>query len=190
MSLRGETAMTAPQTAEQRGLLPTSVREGTVYASPQQLANFNARTTAFEGRTPEQQQALLAQVRENGARLAAQQTETMKNFAEGRGARFAPQPAPQGRFGQPLTGLFPQSVEGIAQREQREARPMVAAATPSLTGFERMQEEQRQASQFGMGRSSLYSGMGIGAVIGGPQPANPMLADNATERRRRMFSTI
>lgn len=170
--------------------IDTAVREGTISATPQQLANLNARTTAYEGRTPEQQQALLAQMRQNGGRIAAQQTETMKNFAEGRGARFAPQPAPQGRFGQPLTGLFPQSIEGIAQREQREARPMVAAATPFLTGFERMQEDQRQASQFGMGRSSLYSGMGIGAAIGGLQPANPMLADNATERRRRMFSTI
>lgn len=90
MSLRGETAMTAPQTAEQRGLTPTAVREGTVYATPQQLANLNARTTAFEGRTPEQQQALLAQMRERGRAMAgSQETFFAQKAAEREGLRTA-----------------------------------------------------------------------------------------------------
>lgn len=136
-------------------------------------------------RTPAQQQALLAQMRANGARLAAQQTETMRTFAEGRGPRFAPAAAPQGRFGQALTGLFPQSTEAIAQRTERNA-PFLAA-----TGFGRMQQEQQRPIQFGIGRSPLYGGMGIGAAAGGPQPSRSMIANNTTkEQRRRLFSTI
>jgi hypothetical protein len=175
-------------TKPQEPRIDTAVREGTISATPQQLANFNARDTAFEGRTPEQQQALLAQVRASGARLAAQQTETMRNFAESRGARFASMPAPQGRFGQPLTGLFPQSTEAIAQRTERDV-PFSATAG---FGFGRMQQEAQNQVQFGMGRSPLYRGMGISAAItGGPQPSSPMMADNATEeQRRRIFSTI
>ena len=86
-------------------------------SGPRQLENFNARETAYVGRTPEQQQALLAQVRANGAQLA----NKMQNFGESRIPAVArvDLAAPQGRFGQPLTGLFPQSTEGIAQRKQR-----------------------------------------------------------------------
>lgn len=191
MSLRGEAAMTSPQTAEQRGLTPTAVREGTVYATPQQLANLNARTTAFEGRTPEQQQALLAQMRERGAALAAQQTETMKTFAESRGARFAPMPAPQGRFGQPLTGLFPQSKEAIAQRTEPRGMERLAAF-PSAIGFTEMQKQQANAMPPQIRNQSLFGGMGYSSVFGGPQPTSSMVAAGPIEEqiRKRIFGTI
>lgn len=71
------------QTPEQKGLIPTAVREGTIYATPQQLANLNARTTAFEGRTPEQQQALLAQMREAGGRMAEAEKTRQSELTRG-----------------------------------------------------------------------------------------------------------
>ena len=190
MSFSGATAMTAPKTAEQRGLTPTAVREGTVYTTQQQLANLNARTTAFEGRTPEQQQTLLAQVRANGARLAAQQTETMRNFAESRGARFAPMAAPQNMFGQALTENFPQSREAIAQRVERNA-PVLSA-----TGFGAMQRSIGQAPELrgplAQAPSLFANRGGFESRFGGPQPASPMVASSTLtdEQRRRIFQRV
>lgn len=171
--------------------IDTAVREGTISATPQQLANLNARTTAFEGRTPEQQQALLAQMRERGAALAAQQTETMKTFAESRGARFAPMPAPQGRFGQPLTGLFPQSKEAIAQRTEPRGMERLAAF-PSAIGFTEMQKQQASAMPPQIRNQSLFGGMGYSSVFGGPQPTSSMVAAGPIEEqiRKRIFGTI
>lgn len=155
----------------------TAVRYGTISATPQQLENLNARTTAYEGRTPEQQQALLAQVRANGANLA----QTMQNFAQSRIPEVARVnlPAPQGRFGQALTGLFPQSTEAVAQRQE------VAQSTLAGTGFGAMQRQAGIApslrgplaeagqSPFRLAQSSLYPMGGIaGAIEGGPQPAS------------------
>ena len=127
VSLTGATAMTSPKTAEQQGRVASALRTGTVYATPEQLANLNARDTAYVGRTPAEQQALLAQVRANGAKLAAKQT--MRNFADSRIPNRKEMPAPQGRYGQPLTNLFPRSREAMNQ-----ARATVSPAAP-MTSF-------------------------------------------------------
>ena len=182
VSLTGATAMTSPKTAEQQGRVASALRTGTVYATPEQLANLNSGVGGFSGqRTPAEQQALLAQVRANGAKLAAKQT--MRNFAESRipeGARVN-LPAPQGRYGQPLTDLFP-------SRTQFSALPQSRGFIGS-TGFGEMQRQQTESASSALRPSPLYAGMGIGAIGGGPQPAQPMVANNnAPERQRsRLF---
>ncbi len=139
VSLTGATAMTLPKTAEQQGRMATATPYGNIYATfqsgnsgPRQLENLNARDTAYVGRTPEQQQALIAQMRERGRDLAAQRTETMRNFADNRIPNRREMPAPQGRYGQPLTNLFPRSREAMNQARATvsPAAPMASFAAP------------------------------------------------------------
>ena len=195
ISLRGATAMTAPVTAAQQGRTAIQTPRGTIYATGAQQQALNARTTAYEGRTPAQQQALLAQMRERGAAIAANRAETMRTFAAER--RANPQTyttplgasisAPTNMFGQPIR----QFQQTYAQRDRGlQNRAMATANVLPFTGFGRMQQEQQKPIQFATGRSPLYAGMGIGAAAGGPQPSSPMLASNTADQRKRMFSTI
>lgn len=112
--------------------IDTAVRYGTISATPQQLENLNARDTAYVGRTPAEQQALIAQMRERGAALAQQRTQTMQRFAESRIPNRGEMPAPQGRFGQPLADLFPRSREAMNQARSAAspALPMTSFAPP------------------------------------------------------------
>jgi hypothetical protein len=138
-------------------------------------------------RTPEQQQALLAQMRNAGQKIASNYTQTMREFGESRGPRFAATPAPQGRFGQSLVGLFPQSQEAVAQRVERNA-PILAS-----TGFGAMQRSVGQAPDFrgplAQAPSLFANRSGIGSRLGGPQPAASSLASSTItdEQRRRIF---
>lgn len=78
ISLRGATAMTSPVTAAQQGRQEIQTPYGTIYATAEQASNMmTPRTLAQQGsRTSEQQQALIAQMRFQGA-------DTMrKNIAE------------------------------------------------------------------------------------------------------------
>lgn len=79
VSLRGATAMTAPQTAVQSGRQAIKTPYGTIYATPQQQQNLGARTTAYEGRPWEQQQALLSQMRSTGYDIKQREEERQKN---------------------------------------------------------------------------------------------------------------
>ncbi len=150
------------QTAIQRGLQPIQTPRGTLYATEQQASNvMTPRTLDQQGtRTPEQQQALLAQMRERGAAIAQNYTQTMQNFAAER--RANPQSyttplgasitAPTNRFGQPIAGFQQQ----YAQREQQmNDRRATSAAMLAATPFGRSQQNQP---------SSMM-------VAGGPQPA-------------------
>jgi hypothetical protein len=132
-----------PETAP--SVAPIQTPYGTIYASnqrqqqgmPTQAETFASRTTAFTTgtRTPEQQQALLAQMRERGRSIAQNYTQTMGQFAESTipetVRRF--NPAPQGRLGQALVGNFPQSTEARETRRQRTMpSTMVASSSPYI----------------------------------------------------------
>lgn len=147
-----------PITAEAQGRQAIQTPRGTIYATAGQQQALGARTTAYEGRTPEQQQALLAQMRRTGAGMA----KTMTEFAESRGPRFAPMAAPQGLYGQQLTGLFPQSKEVMPQ-STNQATPSFASSSfgsgsitrPSQYSNERAEQRKqiRQLSeQYGLQR--------------------------------------
>lgn len=153
-------------------------------------ASLDSVPTAYEGRTPEQQQALLAQMRTNGQRIASNYTQTMNEFAESRGPRFAPMAAPQNMFGQPLTSLFPNSKEAIAQRVERNA-PVLAA-----TGFGAMQRSVGQAPNLRgplAETPSLFANRGgFESRFGGLQPSASSLASSAItdEQRRNIFGRV
>lgn len=171
-------------TGQQR--VDTAVRYGTISATPQQLENLNARDTAYVSRTPAEQQALIAQMRERGAALAAQRTQTMQNFAQSRipEAARVNLATPQGMFGQPLTNLFPQRTQFAALPQSR--------GSIGATGFGEMQRQQAESATTALRPSPLYAGLGIGGIGGGPQPAQPMVANNnlAERQRRRLFGTV
>ena len=134
--------------------MATATPYGNIYATfqsgnsgPRQLENLNARETAYVGRTPAQQQALIAQMRERGSALAAQRTETMRNFADSRipeGARVN-LPAPQGRYGQPLTDLFPRPAQGQgASQPTLAGTGFGAGSLSSQGGFSNSRAEERR----------------------------------------------
>jgi hypothetical protein len=176
----------------------TAVREGTISATPQQLANLNARTTAYEGRTPEQQQALLAQMRNAGQNIASNYTRTMQNFAQNRipqGMRVTDLPAPQGSIGQSLAANFPQSMES------RQAASNLTSQRLAATGFGSMSNQQQSASGLPFSRPSVFSG--LGAFNTAPQPSQsiaggfgsgsitrPSQYSNARAEQRQMINNI
>jgi hypothetical protein len=125
----------APRSAEARGLQAIQTPRGTMYATEEQAANMmTPRTMAQQGtRSPAEQQALLAQMRERGQQIAQGYTETMQRFARStipEGVREREMPAPQGRFGQPLVSNFPRSREAMTQARQTvsPAAPMASFA--------------------------------------------------------------
>jgi hypothetical protein len=188
----GPVAMTASGTLtpEQRGRQAIQTPYGTVYATQQQASNLAAAPSRTidqqSSRSPEQQQALLAQARTAGQKIASDYTKTMRDFTQGNIRTGFTNAAPRGRYGQPLTDLFPQSSEAVAQRNQRIA-PVMAA-----TGFSEMQREQSSMTPPAIRNQSLFGGMGYASSLGGPQPASSMLAAGPMKRRprRRIFGTV
>jgi hypothetical protein len=126
-------------------------------------------------------------MRTAGQRIASDYTQTMKNFAESRGPRFAPMAAPQNMFGRATTNLFPQSSEAIAQRTERNA-PVLSA-----TGFGAMQRSIGQSpplrGPIAQTPSLFANRSGFESRFGGPQPSSPMMASSTMteEQRRRIF---
>jgi hypothetical protein len=203
-NLAGATQQTSPLLTNQVPEMPVNIAQaktpiqtpyGTVYATARQMGNervsemggLPAQSARLENIGERaRQSAAVKQMRERGAAIAQNYTQTMKDFAESRGPRFSPMPAPQGRYGQSLVNLFPQSQEAVAQRTERNA-PILAS-----TGFGAMQRAgQAQQQQFAssiapFATPSLFGGMGYTApLLGGPQPASPMLASSSPEEERR-----
>jgi hypothetical protein len=164
----GPVAMTATgtRTPEQQGKQAVQTPYGTIYATAEQAANMmTPRTMAQQSsRTPEQQQALLAQMRERGAaigqRLATQETERQQGLR-------------QDYFG------FRQ---GLAQAEaQRALTPSFGAEvgpTSKARGAQALVEAERwrqaQQGRSPMSREPLV--MGANA----PQPAAPSFPTPST----------
>jgi hypothetical protein len=163
---------------------------GTIYATAEQASNLSAAASRpvdqRSTRSPAEQQALLAQARTAGQKIASDYTKTMRDFTQGNIRTGFTSAAPRGRYGQPLTDLFPQSTEAIAQRNQRIA-PVMAT-----TGFSEMQREQASMTPPAIRNQSLFGGMGYASSLGGPQPASSMLAAGPMEQRprRRIFGTV
>jgi len=208
----------ATPTAEQQGRTPIQTPRGTIYATQEQASNMYApRTLAQQGsRTPEQQQALLGQMRERGAAIAQNYTNTMQNFAaerrENPATAYTAQSGgltgstnfrvgvPTNRYGQPI----PSFQQAYAQRGQQTAPQAPASPTPqpsepspfnasvlASTGFGAMQRAQQASIPQAFGQSPLFEGMGYMAAFGGgPQPARSMMMANNKEDGRRRFRRI
>lgn len=147
-------------------------------------------------RTPAQQQALLAQMRIRGAETMSKNLAEQEKIIAQRRANPELYATPAGGMIAPPTNMFGRPIAEFQQRyAQRERGIQNQAATNTSmlasTGFGRMQQDFQKQTEFGMGRSPLYRGMGISsAVTGGPQPSSPMLANNTMNQRSRMFQTI
>lgn len=147
-------------------------------------------------RTPEQQQALLAQIRQTGAGIRESIASRARDSFESRtpsrlyttpsGAAIA---APTDMYGRPIADFQ----QRYAQREERlNDRGRSTMATLGATGFGAMQREQASMFPPPIRNQSLFGGMGYAATLGGPQPASSMVATGPMEdrTRRRIFGTV
>lgn len=183
MSFSGATAMGAPKTAEQRGLTPIQTPRGTIYASAEQEKNLASRSTAYEGRTPEQQQALLAQMRQKGATLSRQSVDRQEEFFKQKRAEIAALAQATGEAYK--DGMSPQSV--------RQARSAYTSQQPtSIAGIQRQFAAMAPAFDRPMAERTAFVREPFGIPSGGPQPATgfansfPFIED----RNRNPFSSI
>ena len=156
----------APRSAEARGLQAIQTPRGTMYATEEQAANMmTPRTMAQQSsRTPEQQQALLAQMRERGAaigqRLATDESKRQQESIQ-RGYAFR-QGLAQAEAQRALTPAFGTEVGPTSKT--RGAQALVEA--------ERWRQAQQGRSP--MSREPLV--MGANA----PQPAAPSFPTPST----------
>ena len=162
--------------------------------NPEQQAQ---RFQASQGvRTPEQQQALLAQMRTQGAQIRERIATTARDSFENRtpsrlyttpsGAAIA---APTDMYGRPIADFQ----QRYAQREERLAdRGRSSIAALGATGFGAMQSQQALMVPPPIRNQSLFGGMGYASTLGGPQPASSMVAAGPMEdrTRRRIFGTV
>lgn len=194
-----------------QGAEPMSERRGTIMATPEQLTNLASRQTAYEGRTPEQQAALLANIRKTGAgikeRIASSQINSFRNRPESTPTYTtpsgAPIKAPTNMFGRPnasFTEIYGERSpvnEAALARMGRGTRTSPAASVPSAgvlasTGFGAMQREQAAMVPPTIRQPSLFGGIGYASTLGGPQPASSMASYNPIEdrTRRRFFGAV
>ena len=121
-----------------QGAEPMSERRGTIMATPEQLTNLASRQTAYEGRTPEQQAALLANIRKTGAgirkNIASNQINSFVNRPEPTPTYTtfsrAPIKAPTNMFGQPI-----QSWANIYAKSSEENESALARMGRGTRGF-------------------------------------------------------
>lgn len=134
----------------------TVTKYGTISATPSQLRNFNERETANVSRTPAQQQALLAQMRESGRAMAGAQNQF---FAQKKAERDAILPS---AIEATMAGASPQSI--------RAASTSYSTAQPSsIAGIQRAAYAARQTGFNPQSAVASVRGM-FGLPAGGPQP--------------------
>ncbi len=153
------------QTAGQMGRTAIQTPRGTIFATDQQQANMAAPRSIDQqsSRSPQQQQALLAQIRSQGLQMAqnkiAQQEEF---FKQKRAERAALAGATQEAY---KSGMSPQSI--------RQARNEYTSQQPSsIAGIQK--QFQSMVPQFGTPMAQRGSVAGIRSSFniptGGPQP--------------------
>lgn len=173
MSLTRGAAMTSPQTAEQQGRIPMATPYGTMYATEQQASNaMTPRTFAQQGsRTPEQQQALLAQVRQNGQNIASDYLKTMATFAQDRRENTPTYTTFSGASIKAPTNMFGQPIASWAKIYEKSS----AANEAAIAGIRGKGETNR-------------GGIAL-APVGGPQPAKAAQPQRATPSTAPTFPT-
>lgn len=174
--------------------------------TPQQVeqraqARQEAERKGTMPRTPEEQQALLANIRKTGAGIR----ESIASRARDSFDTRSPAPsyttptgssitAPTNMFGQPIASWQKRYEERSAINEAALAAMGRGRPTPSplnngilaATGFGAMQREQAAQTPVPIRNTSLFGGMGYAAAFGGgPQPAQSMLATSPEDQRRR-----
>ena len=164
MSLTKGQAMTSPQTAEAQGRQMMQTPYGAIYATEQQASNaMTPRTLNQQGsRTPEQQQALLAQARQTGQKMASDYANTMATFAQDRRENTPTYTTFTGSSIKAPTNMFGQPIASWANIYEKSSAANEAALA-KIRG-DRGAERNRIAL----------------APIGGPQPAKATQPQRAT----------
>lgn len=167
VNLRDTTGMTAPKTAEQKGLQAIQTPRGTMYASDDQMANMmTPRTLAQQSsRSPAEQQALIAQMRQRGAELGRQRVAGQEAFfAQKRAERAALAGATVEAY---KSGASPQSI--------REARAAYTSQQPSsIAGIQRQYAAMAPTFDRPMAERTAFVREPFGLPSGGPQPATTL----------------
>jgi hypothetical protein len=163
------------QTAIQRGLQPIQTPRGTLYATEQQASNMmTPRTLAQQGtRTPEQQQALLAQMRQAGAKIAQDYTQTMQTFAAERRANPQSYTTPSGNRIAAPTNMFGQPIASWQKTYEAAGKANEAALARMGRGIQPATLAQPAAGpSFGVrGVGGVTMPFESSALSGGPQPS-------------------
>lgn len=160
---------------------------GSIAATSSQAAAFEARPTAYEGRTPEQQQALLAQIR---SRTPASQQGIARQeeyFKQKRAESKALADATTEAF---KSGVSPEKI-AQARSSYYQSQPNTLAGIRS--------EFQSMVPEFGtpMEQRTRVAGVrsSFGLPAGGPQPNRPyftppLLANNNEDRFGSIFRNL
>jgi hypothetical protein len=203
------------QTAGQMGRTAIQTPYGTFFATDQQQANMNAPRSLDQqnSRTPQQQQALLDNIRKNAPALNQQRTDWVQDTIQQRRENPTTYKSPSGmavavptnRFGAPIKAWMDQlGGEGRLNYGPKPASQTAsAAATSSVptfgngflasTGFGAMQRKQNEMMPPPIRNQSLFGGMGYAAAFGGgPQPESSMVATSPAGdvTRKRLFGTV
>ena len=165
----GPVAMTATGTLnpEQRGRQAIQTPYGTVYATTEQAANMNRpRTIAQQStRSPAEQQALLAQMRERGSAIGKRIGGQQEAYFTQRRAEMAELNRATAQAAQ--AGMSPQSI--------REARRAYTSQQPSsIGGIQQQFASFLNTPSFGetpMANRTAFVRAPFGIPSGGPQPA-------------------
>jgi len=139
---------------------------GTIYATAGQKQSFESNRNIYEGRTPAEQQALLAQMRQKGGAMAGSQEQY---FAQKRAERAALLPS---AIEATMAGASPQSI--------RAASRSYSAAQPSSIAGIRGQAFESRKTGFSP-QSAVASVRGtFGLPAGGPQPQQQFTPSSLT----------
>jgi len=171
-----------------RGVEPMSQRSATLYATPEQLTNFASRQTAYEGRTPEQQQTLLAQIRSQGPQMAQNRIAQQDEY-------FKQKRAESKMMSDATTEAFK---SGVSPEKIAQARSSYYQSQPNtLAGIRN--EFQSMVPEFGtpMEQRTRVAGVrsSFGLPAGGPQPMQgsytpSFMANNNEDRFQSIFRNI
>jgi hypothetical protein len=164
------------QTAQQKGLQEIKTPYGSIFATAEQAANMNTpRTMAQSPRTPEQQQALLAQMRETGAGIGRDIAQKFDQESIQRGYAFR-QGLAETAAGKALDDrFFKPDVNRGAQLLVEAERWKQAQTGRNPMSNEPFNVRGMQFRGVGMGQFNPVEDLGKEwqrNVVGGPQPAS------------------
>jgi hypothetical protein len=174
---------------------PSSMVSGIREGSRQQAEQMGTMP-----RTPQQQQALLDNIRKNAPALNQQRTDWVQNAIQQRRENPTTYTTPSGknvavptnRFGEPLKAWMGQTASAASSQPAVQGGGLNSGILAS-TGFGAMQREQNEMMPPPIRSQSLFGNMGYASTFGGgPQPASPMLTGNSMvgRTRKRLFGTV
>lgn len=143
---------------------------GTIYATAGQKQSFESKPTRLEGRTPAQQEALLAQMKQRGADIMRGNIKAQEQY-------FAQKRSERGAL---MASAMEATKSGASPQAIRSANSAYAAAQPSsIAGIGRDFYTARQSKFNPQSAVASVRGM-FGLPAGGPQPQQQFTPSSLT----------